>query len=202
VPSRQRKGVMKKFILTALFAFCMSAAFAAEYAIDKVHSSIGFAIRHMMVSKTTGTFNDFDGTIKFDPKDLGASMFDITIKAATIDTKNEARDGHLRSADFFEVETYPLIVFRTKKIVHQDGDVYLLTGDLTMKKVTKEIEVPVTVLGPVKNPMTGVESIGLEAHVKVDRQDYGVNWNKTLDNGGLLIGNDVDVTVAIEAGKK
>ena len=143
-----------------------------------------------------------DGIILFDPNDLAHSKFDITIKASSINTKNEQRDTHLRSADFFEVEKYPLITFKTKKIVKNDGDNYTVTGDLTMKAVTKEIQFPVKVLGPVKNPMSGGEALGLESRFTVDRQDYGVNWNKALDNGGVLVGNVVDVSVALEAGKK
>ena len=155
----------------------------------------------MMVSKVTGAFDDIDGALQFDPNDLAHSAFNITIKVASVNTKNEQRDTHLRSADFFDAATLPLITFKATKIVKKDANAYVFTGDLTMKGVTKNIEVPVIVMGPVKNPMSGGEVYGLEAHFTVNRQDYGVNWNKTLDNGGFLLGNDVDVVVSIAAEK-
>ena len=200
-----QEDVMRKFavVLLCIIVLSFGRAFAAEtYTLDKAHSSVGFSITHMMVSKTTGGFDDMDGIIQFDPNDLAHSRFDVTIKAASINTKNEQRDTHLRSADFFEVEKYPLIVFKSKKIMKKDADNYAVTGELTMKSVTKEVEWFVKIVGPVKNPMSGGQALGLEAHVMVNRQDYGVNWNKAMDNGGVLIGNDVDVSVAIEAGKK
>jgi polyisoprenoid-binding protein YceI len=199
------EGVMRKFaavLLCAIILSCGRAFAAGIYTLDKVHSSVGFSITHMMVSKTTGGFDDMEGVVQFDPNDLANSRLDVTVKAASINTKNEQRDGHLRSADFFDVEKYPLIVFKSKKIVKKDGDNYVVTGDLTMKAVTKEVEWPLKVVGPVQNPMGGGQVLGLEAHFMVNRQDYGVNWNKAMDNGGVLIGNDVDVSVSIEAGKK
>jgi polyisoprenoid-binding protein YceI len=199
------EGVMKNFaaILLCIVILSCGRAFAAElYTLDKAHSSVGFSITHMMVSKTTGGFDDMEGLVQFDPNDLANSRFDVTIKAASINTKNEQRDGHLRGADFFEVQKYPLIVFKSKKIVKKSRDSYIVIGDLTMKAVTKEVKLPVKVSGPVKDPMGGGQVLGLESHFIINRQDYGVNWNKALDNGGVVIGNDVDVSVSIEAGKK
>ena len=199
---------MKKLFLIFLALFIASfmitanvARAAEEFKADKVHSTIGFTITHMMVSKVTGSFNDYDSAIQFDPKDLTNAKFDFTIKVPSIDTKNEARDKHLKSADFFDAEKYPEIVFKTKKVALKSGNDYVVTGDLTMKAVTKEVELPVTVQGPVKNPMGTDMVLGIESHFSLNRQDYGVSWNKVLDNGGVLIGNDVEATVLIEAHK-
>ncbi len=179
-----------------------AAGAAATYTVDKAHSSIGFSIMHMMISRVVGQFDDFTGDVQFDPDDPANSKLDFDIEVATINTKNDKRDGHLRGADFFDAEKFPLIIFRSRKIVKKEAGVYDVTGDLTMKGVTKEVTYPVTVLGPVKAPMSGGTALGLEARFSVDRQEYGVNWNKALDNGGLLIGNDVDVVVSIGLEKK
>ncbi len=197
------RKMLTGIVVAVLMALSASMAGAAEtYAVDKAHSSVGFSIMHMMVSKVIGEFDDVGGDIQFDPKDLPGSKLDFTIKVASINTRNDKRDEHLRSADFFDAATYPLITFKTKKIALKEANVYDVTADLTVKNVTKEVTYQVTVLGPVKNPMSGGTALGLEAKFSLNRQDYGVNWNKTLDNGGLLIGNDVDVAVSIGLEKK
>ncbi len=173
---------------------------ADEYSIDKTHSTIGFSAKHLMVSKTTGMFKDYDGVIMFDPNDLAASKIEMTIQAASIDTRNEQRDGHLKSADFLDAEKFPALTFMTKTIA-KEGDVYNLTGDLTIKGVTKEITIPAEISGPVNSPMGG-EAIGITANFKINRQDYGVSFNKTMDNGGFVVSDDVTVDVTIEAYKK
>ena len=180
-----------------------SAAWAADgYALDPVHSTIGFSVQHMMVSKVTGLFGDYQGDIAFSAGDLANSKFDFTIKVTSIDTRNEARDKHLRSADFFDADKFAEIVFKTKRVAKKIEGVYDVTGDLTMKGVTKEITIPVTVLGPVFNPMAKVDGIGVETNFSLNRQEYGVNWNKSLDNGGVVVGDNVDVAVSLEAHKK
>ena len=196
---------MKNMAIVLFFSVVLSCSrvWAVDaYPVDKVHSSVGFSIAHMMVSKVTGAFDDIEGSLQFDPNDLAGSSFNITIKVASVNTKNVQRDDHLRSADFFDAANMPLITFKTSRIVKQDGNVYIFSGDLTMKGVTKRVEVPVTLMGPVKNPMSGGEIYGLESRFTVSRQDYGVKWNKTLDNGGFLLGNDVEVAVSIAAEKK
>ncbi|MBF0619291.1 MAG: polyisoprenoid-binding protein [Candidatus Omnitrophica bacterium] len=180
----------------------VAAQAAPVYTPDKVHSSIDFLITHMMVARVSGAFTDYDGAIEFDPKEPASMKVDFTVKVAGIDTKNEARDHHLRSADFFDAEKYPTITFKSKKVVATGNGQYAVTGDLTMKAVTKEITIPATLLGPVNNPMGGGQMIGVETHFTVNRQDYGVSWNKALDNGGIMVGNDVDVRVNLEAHSK
>ena len=177
------------------------SVFAAEtYELDKVHSSIGFSVSHMMVSKVTGGFTDYDSTIRFAADDLANSKIDFNVKPASIDTRNQMRDDHLKGGDFFEAAKYPEIIFKSKKIEPQGENKYLVTGDLTIKSVTKEVQVPITLLGPVENPMKpGEIIIGLEAEFPLNRQDYGVSFNKKMDNGGLLVGDIVDLQVNIEA---
>jgi len=187
-----------------MFAVLVSSgAWAADaYVLDPVHSSIGFSVRHMMVAKVNGVFKDYQGNIAFSATDLANSTFDFVIKAASIDTRNEARDAHLRSPDFFDAAAFSDIVFRTKKVVAAGTGVYNVTGDLTMKGVTKEIVIPVTVLGPVFNPMAKVDGLGVETNFTLNRQDYGVKWNKSLDNGGVVVGDNVEVAVSLEVHKK
>ena len=176
------------------------AVWAADvFTVDAPHSSIGFAVKHLMVAKVTGGFSDFKGDIQFSTADLANSKFDFVIQAASIDTRNESRDKHLKSPDFFDAATYPAITFKTTKVEKVSEGAYNVTGNLTMKSTTKSIVIPVVVSGPVFNPMAKVNDIGIEAAFKINRQDYGVNWNKALDNGGVMVGDEVDVSVNLEA---
>jgi polyisoprenoid-binding protein YceI len=186
---------MRKVILGLFIAlsFVSTSVFAADYKIDPVHSNVGFSVKHMMVSNVIGEFNQYEGTIKYDPTDLANSKIYVVILAPSINTRNEKRDTHLRSPDFFDVMKFPSITFMSKKITATD-----ITGDLTIKDVTKEVTVPLTIAGPVKG-MQGNDIIGINATFTLNRQDYGLNWNKTLDQGGLAVSNDVIVNVSIEA---
>lgn len=177
--------------------FLARSVFAADtFAVDPVHSSFSFSVKHMMISNVPGDFEKFSGKIAYDPKDLAASKADVTIDVASINTRNEKRDGHLKSPDFFDAAKFPNITFVSTKFTPE-----AITGNLTMKGVTKEVTIPVTIVGPVKTPKGG-QSIGITGSFVVNRQDYGVNWNKTLDQGGLAVSNDVNVTISIEADKK
>ncbi len=174
--------------------------YAEEYSVDKAHSTIGFTTKHLMVSNVSGHFADYDGEIIFDPNNLDASKINLTIKADSINTNNEKRDGHLKTGDFFDAEKFPEIKFVSKKI-EKAGDKYNVTGDLTIKDVTKEIVIPAEIVGPVNSPMGG-SVIGVNAMTKINRQDYNVKWNKALDSGGMMVSDDVDINVSIEASKK
>jgi polyisoprenoid-binding protein YceI len=189
-------------IAAGIFGGMRVANAANAYTADKVHSSIGFTISHMVVSRVTGGFGDYEAAIQFDPTDTANAKFDFTIKVASIDTRNDARDKHLKSADFFDAEKFSDITFKTKNVVAKGGEEYVVTGDLTMKGVTRGVELPVTVRGPVANPMGGGQILGIESHFILNRQDYGVSWNKVLDNGGVMVGNDVHADVLIEAHEK
>lgn len=168
---------------------------AATYEIDTVHSSIGFSVKHMMVSTVTGDFGDYKGTISYDETKPEATTADVTIQAKSINTRNEKRDDHMRASDFFDTEKYPTITFKGKSMSGNN-----LVGDLTIKDVTKEVSVPLTIEGPVKGMQGNI--IGLSGEFTINRQDYGVNFNKTLDNGGLAVGNDVKVIINLEAIEK
>jgi len=173
----------------------MSQAMAADaYKIDPAHSTIGFAVKHMMVSNTNGAFDKYDGAIEYNPADLANSKISVTIAVDSINTRNEKRDGHLKSPDFFDAAKFPSITFVSKKITPAT-----ITGDLTIKGVTKEVVIPAIIAGPVKGMMG--DAIGINATFTINRQDYGVTWNKTLDQGGVAVGNDVVINVSIEANK-
>jgi polyisoprenoid-binding protein YceI len=184
--------------LALLTAFSAAfPAFAADYTVDKDHSNVGFTIKHMM-SKVSGAFTDFEGKFSFEPKKQEASSGEFTIKAASINTNNAKRDEHLKSPDFFDVQKYPTITFKSTKVDKTGKDKFKLTGDFTMHGVTKPVTFSVEYLGTAKDPW-GNEKFAATAHGKINRKDFGLNWNKVLEAGGLLVGEDVDMVLQIEA---
>jgi polyisoprenoid-binding protein YceI len=182
----------------ATLAFSSGAAQAAStYTADKAHSSVGFSVRHMM-TQVRGTFGDFSGTIvKVDANLAGASV-ECKIQATSVDTANEMRDKHLRTEDFFFVEKFPEITFKSTKIEKVSDTEYKATGEFTMRGVTKVLTLPVTFLGEMKG-MDGKPLAGFSVTTKLDRKEFGINWNKTLDAGGLLLSDEVTVEISIEA---
>jgi len=187
----------KSIILTVLLTFLVSGfAFAGDkYEIDLAHSSVGFSAKHLVISNTKGQFKDFTGVIILDEKDISKSSVNVTIKTASISTANERRDNHLKTADFLDVEKHPEITFKSKSVMKTD-DGYRMVGNLTIHGVTKEVTIPFTLVGPVEAMGT---RIGLEASLTIKRLDYGVSWSKTLDNGGLVVSNEVKITLEVEA---
>ena len=189
---------MRKVLLALLFTVGLIAntGWAADtYKIDDAHTTSGFSAKHMMISNVGGQFDKFDGEVVFDPKDLANSKINVTIDVLSIDTRNEKRDEHLRSADFFDAAQFPTITFVSKKITLTE-----IVGDLTMKGVTKEVTIPATIAGPIKSPM-GI-AIGITGTFTLNRQDYGVSFNKVLDQGGVAVSNDIVVNISVEAIKK
>jgi polyisoprenoid-binding protein YceI len=189
--------------LFALMAVALSAATAGAadtYNFDKAHSDVGFQIRHL-VSKVRGRFTDYEGTILIDKAKPEASSVELTIKAASIDTGNENRDKDLRSANFFEVEKYPEITFKSTRITSKGGDRYDVTGNLTMHGTTKEVTLPVSFLGFVSAGRMG-DKAGFETSITLNRKDYGIVWNRPLDVGGTILGDDVLISINVEANKK
>lgn len=199
--SRPKEEIgMKRFIYVAAAAIVAASAFADTYIIDKAHSEANFQVRHL-VSRVSGKFDDFSGTINVDRDKPAASSVEFTIKTASIDTGNDNRDKDLKGANFFEVEKFPEISFKSSSIKPSGKkDVYDVTGTFTMHGVTKTLTIPVEFLGFIKDPWGG-ERAGFALHTTLNRKDYGINWNKVLDNGGTLLSDDVDVTVNIEAAK-
>lgn len=178
----------------------LSLQAADTYNIDKSHSEAAFKIRHL-VSKVQGRFTDFNGAIALDAAKPEASSVAFTIAASSVNTDNEARDKHLNSPEFFDTAKFPQITFKSTKIVAAGKDRYSVTGPLTMHGVTKEVTLPVTFLGFAKDPWGG-ERAGFETSITLDRKDYGINWNKALDAGGALLGDDVTISISLETTKK
>ena len=190
-------------ILAGLVVLAMQAApplAPSTFQIDPVHSSVTFKIRHI-VSKVEGRFREFSGSVVGDPASRAGVSVDLTIKTASIDTGNDMRDKHLRSADFFDAEKNPEITFKSSKIVSQGGDRYEVMGTFTMHGVSKEIAVPVTFNGIGKDPKGG-EHAGFSVATKLNRKDYGITFNQVLDSGGMMLGDEVEISVEIEAVKK
>ena len=169
--------------------------------IDPSHSAIAFTVRHMVVSKTRGRFTKWSGQLRFDPDDPAASSVEVTIDPASVDTADAQRDAHLRSADFFDVDKFPLATFRSTKVEGRGGDRYQVTGDLTVHGVTKPVVLEVTFEGSGKDPWGG-ERAGFSASTSIDRRQFGLEWNKALETGGLLVGEKVDLTLEIESIKQ
>jgi polyisoprenoid-binding protein YceI len=167
------------------------------YKIDKSHSEAVFQVRHL-VTRVRGRFDDFEGSVQINDERPDLSSVDFTIKATSIDTNEKDRDTHLRSADFFEVDKFPNITFRSKRIAKKSGESYDVAGDLTIHGVTKEITLPVTHLGKAKDPW-GNERVGFEAEITLNRKDYGLMWNAPLEIGGFLVGDEVKVSLSIQA---
>lgn len=187
-------------MLTLILALAAVAPAADVYTIDGAHSDVNFKIRHL-ISKVTGRFGDFDGTVTANFENLDASSVAFSIDAASIDTDNEDRDKHLRSADFFDVEKHPEITFKSSKITKVGDNEYAVTGTFTMIGVSKEITLPVTYLGEVKDPW-GNTKAGYELSTTINRKDYGMEWNKALDAGGFILGDDVEILINLEFTKK
>ena len=169
------------------------------YSIDKTHSEVGFQVRHF-VSKVRGSFGDFTGTIQVDAAKPEASRVEFTVKVSSIDTNEPKRDAHLRSADFFDAEKHPEIRFVGKKIAPAGEGKYDVTGDLTMRGVTKEVTLPVAFTGLLKTPF-GDERAGFETSLTLNRKEFGISWNKALDQGGFMLSDDVTISINLETVK-
>jgi polyisoprenoid-binding protein YceI len=190
--------------MTALTALVLAAAVGTvsaqeTFTIDTVHSNVSFRVRHL-IAKTGGEFNAFTGTIVADFEKLDASSVEFVIDASSIDTRNADRDAHLRSPDFFDVEKFPQITFKSSKITKISDTTYAVTGTLTMRGVSKEVTLEVEHLGQME-AMGGVRH-GFELSTTVNRKDYGIVWNRALDAGGFLLGDDVEISIDISAVKK
>lgn len=170
------------------------------YQIDKAHSEAIFRVRHLL-SKVRGRFSDFEGTIEFDEAQPENSSVDFTVHTQSIDTNEPDRDKHLRSADFFSVDQFPTLTFQSKSIARRGENRYDVTGDLTMRGVTKTIVLPVEYLGKAKDPW-GNDKVAFEAEISLNRKDYGLMWNAALETGGFLVGDDVRVNISVQAAPK
>ncbi len=168
----------------------------SQYEVDPSHTSISFSVKHMVISTVKGSFTKFEGKVIYDEKDISKWKVSGKIWADSINTNNKDRDDHLKSSDFFDVKKHPFITFESKSF-KKDGDGYICNGILRMKGVSKEIEIPFKILGKVIDPL-GKERIGVEGSLKLNRQDFGISWSKTLDTGGLVVGNEVLIELSAE----
>lgn len=177
------------------------AQLTGTYEIDPAHSRIGFVARHAMVTKVRGSFNEFTGTAHIDGENPAASTVQVRIKAASIDTRNADRDGHLRSNDFLAMDEHPEITFSSTEITQTGDTEFDVTGDLTVRGVTKPVTVPFTYEGTAQDPF-GNTRIGLEGSVVINRKDFGVTWNAALETGGVLVSDKVTLEFEISAIKQ
>ncbi len=190
-------------MLTLLVIASSSLVFGqSNWTIDSAHSAAQFSVRHMMVSNVRGEFGKLTGTAVYDPANPATATVEATIDATTISTREPRRDEHLKSPDFFDVAKYPTITFKSKK-VEPAGEGHLkVTGDLTMKGVTKEVVLDVTGLNAEVKDQRGTARVGASATTRLNRKDFGVSWNRALDSGGVVVGDDVDVILDVELVKK
>ena len=170
---------------------------AATYQIDPAHSNVGFRIRHMGIAFVEGEFDDFEGAIVFDPADVAATRADVTVQMASVDTDVEARDNHLRAADFFEVETFPTMTFVSTGVAPTGAGTFRLAGDLTLKGTTKGVVFDVTAGGPI--PIEDGQRVGFHATTEIDRRDFGITWGRDLPGGVPAVGNKVQIVLDVEA---
>lgn len=196
----QRSAPMRRF-LHVLFFFAFLAlpllAQKTKWVADPAHSKVGFSVSHMVITDVDGKFDTFDIVVYSDKPDFSDAKAQVSIDVNSINTGNEKRDAHLRSPDFFDAEKYPKITFVSKRIEKVGKNRYKLVGDLTMKGVTKEIELDVEYRGTVTDPW-GNERAGFKVTGEVNRMDFGINWNKTLDRGGLVVGETVKIDIDLE----
>ncbi len=175
---------------------------AATWEADPAHSSVGFAIRHMMISTVRGQFRTFTAKATGDPTNPSMATIEASIDAASIDTGNEKRDAHLKTPDFLDVAKFPTLTFKSKKIEAAGPGKAKVTGELTLHGGTKEVVLDVEgPSGVIKDPM-GNEKAGAHASTKINRKDFGIVWNKSMDGGGLMVGDEIDISIDVEAVKK
>jgi polyisoprenoid-binding protein YceI len=169
--------------------------------IDTVHSDVTFSVRHMMVSKVTGHFNVFKGRLDIDEANPENSWVEAEADASSVDTRDERRDGHLRSPDFFDADNYPVLSFKSKKVEHKGGGSYKVLGDLTIRSVTKEVAFDADYSGQLKDAY-GLQRAGLTATATINRKDFGLNWNQVIETGGVVVGDNVKIEINLEAVKE
>jgi polyisoprenoid-binding protein YceI len=191
----------KLFLLPFLLSFSVSLAQAADYQIDRDHSMVGFRVRHLTISTVTGRFLDFAGMFSFDPQNVAASKTDATIKVQSIDTDQAKRDEDLRSPNFFDAGKFGEMKFHSKEIKDISPEGFKVLGDLTIRDVTKPVVLDVKIGGLAKDPW-GNERAAFSATAKISRKDFGMTYNKLLETGGLVVGDEVTINLEVEGIRK
>ena len=194
---------MKRFILFLALTILGTGSLMAQnsvWTLDKAHSSIGFSVRHMVISEVTGNFKDFDISFTSSKDDYSDAAVDVSIKVASVNTDNERRDGHLKTDDFFNAEKFPQIKFKSTLFEKVGENKYNIAGDLTIRDVTKKVMFDATYNGTIKAPW-GATVSSWKATLAVNRFDYGLKWNKRIETGGLIAGDTVNITLNLELNK-
>jgi polyisoprenoid-binding protein YceI len=191
---------MQKLIL-AVLSLALAAFGQATYTIDSAHTSAQFSVRHMMVSNVKGEFSKTTGTIVYDPNNLGASKVETTIDATSINTREPKRDAHLKSPDFFDVEKFPTLTFASTSWYKQGGKL-MIKGNLTLHGVTKEVVLAVDGPSAELKDQRGGARIGASATTTINRKDFGLTWNRAIETGGVVVGEEVTITIDLEATRK
>ena len=173
----------------------------ATWKIDPAHSEVNFSVRHMMISNVRGQFEQFTGTVNFNEENPALSSVEVQIETASINTRESMRDNHLKSPDFFDVEKYPDMTFKSKRVVAPGKNSGQIIGDLTIRDVTREVVLDVEYAGQAKSPW-GATSAGFTATTKVNRKEFGLTWNQALETGGVLVGDDIKITIELEVVKE
>lgn len=196
---------MRKTILlsvcTLLFLSFPGPSFAATYKIDTDHTEITFKVKHLGISYVSGSFGEFQGTFEFDPNNVDASRTEAKIAAKSINTRNKKRDDHLRAPDFLDASKFPAITFVSKEIKNVNGSNFTVVGDLSIHGVTKEVELAVTFNGAVKDPW-GNEKAAFSASTEINRKHFGLTWNKLLETGAFVVGEEVKISIEVEGTKQ
>lgn len=192
---------MKKITLMLLAAISIGQVKAQGWSVDNSHSQVMFTVSHLVISEVTGSFKKFNGKIVSEKPDFTDAKIDFTVDVSTINTESEMRDNHLKSDDFFNAEKYPVISFKGKELKKVSGNKYKLTGDLTIRDITKTVVLDVIYAGTVKDPW-GNTKAGFKITGMVDRFDYGLKWNTLTEAGGTTVGKDVEITVNMELAKE
>jgi polyisoprenoid-binding protein YceI len=191
--------MLRGFVVAAgLFLAGASTVQAQTWTIDQAHSAAHFAVRHMMVATVRGDMGKITGVVNFDPKQPAAGSIEASIDVAGIDTREPGRDTHLKSADFFDVANFPTITFKSKTIGAAAGGGYKVVGDLTIRGVTKEVVLDVEPLRPTIKDQRGATRTGTAGTTKINRQDFGVKWSRMLDGGGVVVSDEVSITIDVE----
>jgi polyisoprenoid-binding protein YceI len=192
---------MKQIILAALIAMLaiaiQPAVAQSAWSIDPAHSAAQFQVRHMMISNVRGEFGKMSGTVSFDGKNYATVRAEATVEVDSINTREPKRDTHLRSADFFDAAKFPSITFKSTRVETISGNKFNLVGDLTMRGITREITLNVEA-APIIKGMNGEPRMGAQATARLNRQDYGIKWNRSLDAGGVVVGDEVQITLDLE----
>lgn len=192
------KSINKLFVLFLLLSVPVLAQ--TKWAFDKVHSKVEFSVSHLVISEVSGFFKSFDGTVEATKDDFSDAKIDFSVDINSIDTDNQNRDGHLKSDDFFNAEKFPKMIFKGKSLKKVGKNKYKLTGDLTIRDITKSITLDVVYNGTVKDPW-GNTKAGFKVKGTVNRFDYGLKWNTLMETGGAVVGKDVEIKVDLELQK-